>query len=246
MAMTATRVLVIEDDAAIRRGVVDALRFSGYECLEAMNGNQGLELALRGEYDILLLDLVLPGRGGLEILKELRGSRPQVPVIVLTARGEESDRVSGLRLGADDYVVKPFSVRELLARIEAVLRRSAERPSDLARVELPDCTVDFARREVRLQDGERRALSERESELFLYLARNAGRVVSREELLSRVWRISPKGCTTRAIDMHVARLREKIRDDAESPRILLTVRGKGYLFAGAAGERESTAGKADS
>ena len=129
--------LTIEDDAAIRRGIVDALRFAGYETLEAGRGRQGLELATTPEFDLLLLDLVLPECDGLEIFGRVRRLRPTLPVIMLTARGDESDRVRGLRDGADDYVVKPFSVRELLARVEAVLRRSAERPCDIAEVPIP-------------------------------------------------------------------------------------------------------------
>jgi DNA-binding response OmpR family regulator len=229
--MNRFRILVIEDDNAIRRGVADALRFAGYEPIEEDDGDGGLALATRAEYDLLLLDLVLPGRDGLEILEAVRAVRPTVPVIVLTARGDESDRIRGLRLGADDYVVKPFSVKELLARVEAVLRRSPERPSAVQRVKIPQGTADFARREIRFDDGERCALSEREAELLGYLARNTGRAISREEILSRVWRISPRGLATRTIDMHIARLREKIRDDATEPRVLLTVRGKGYVFA---------------
>jgi DNA-binding response OmpR family regulator len=177
-----------------------------------------------------LLDLVLPGRSGLEILRAVRQTRPTLSVIVLTARGEESDRVEGLRLGADDYVVKPFSVRELLARVEAVLRRAAERPIDVLQIELPQAVADLARREVRFEDGARAELSEREIELLRYLVANAGRAITRDELLAHVWRISPEGVSTRTIDMHVARLREKLRDDPAEPRIVMTVRGKGYMF----------------
>ncbi|HTL16981.1 MAG TPA: response regulator, partial [Patescibacteria group bacterium] len=135
--MSATRILVVEDDSAIRRGIVDALEFAGYEALQAGNGNEGMTQGLRGAFDLLLLDLILPGHSGFEILKAAREARPTLPIIILTARGEEADRVQGLRLGADDYVVKPFSVRELLARVEAVLRRSPERPSNVSKIKLP-------------------------------------------------------------------------------------------------------------
>ncbi|MEQ8791656.1 MAG: response regulator transcription factor [Pirellulaceae bacterium] len=225
------RILTIEDDSAIRRGIVDALKFAGYGVIEAGNGIDGRELAVQLAYDLLLLDLVLPGCGGLDILRELRKTRPTQPVIILTARGEEQDRVEGLRMGADDYVVKPFSVKELLARVEAVLRRSPERPGDVDRVAIPGGTADFARREIRYADGARCELSEREIELLRYLANNAGRAVARDELLANVWRISPQGVSTRTIDMHVARLREKLRDDSTDPHVVLTVRGKGYMFA---------------
>jgi DNA-binding response OmpR family regulator len=223
-------ILTIEDDAAIRRGIVDSLRFAGYDTIEASDGQAGLEMASRRQFDLLLLDLVLPKRDGFEILREVRRLRPTLPVIVLTARGDEADRVRGLRDGADDYVVKPFSVRELLARVEAVLRRSAERPADVSEIGIPGGTIDLARREVRFARAGRAELSEREAELLRYLAANAGRAVARDELLANVWRIPPRGLSTRTIDMHVTRLREKLRDDSAEPRVLLTVRGKGYMF----------------
>lgn len=223
-------ILIVEDDAAIRRGVADIVRFAGYAVLEASRGDDGLAMAAQQHYDLLLLDLVLPGADGLQILREVRRLRPTTPVIILTARGAEADRVNGLRLGADDYVVKPFSVQELLARIEAVLRRSPARPQVVESIELPGGVIDLSRREVRFGDR-RQELSEREIELLRYLASNAGRAISREEILTSVWRISADGLPTRTIDMHIARLREKLRDDSEEPRILLTVRGVGYMFA---------------
>ena len=230
------RILVIEDDAAIRRGIVDALRFKGYDPIEAGNGRDGMSLAEGADCDLILLDLVLPGPGGLEILRAVRASRPTLPVIILTAKGEENDRVAGLSGGADDYVVKPFSVKELLARVEAVLRRSPERPTDVATVPFPGGVADLKRAEVRFDDGGRCELSEREAELLRYLAQNCGRAISRDEILSRVWRIDPRGGETRTIDMHVARLREKLRDDPHRPRVILTVRGKGYAFGSPAAE----------
>ena len=235
-------ILTIEDDSSIRRGIVDSLAFAGYTVLESGNGKQGKEMAIRQDYDLLLLDLVLPGCSGLEILREVRLVRPTLPVIVLTARGEENDRVAGLRAGADDYVVKPFSVKELLARVEAVLRRSPERPTDRTTAEIPGGLADFSRREVRFHDGERSELSEKEAELLRYLVAHAGRAIDRDELLANVWRISPQGISTRTIDMHVARLREKLRDDPHDPQVLLTVRGKGYMIA--AGKESNPQGEA--
>jgi len=228
------RILTVEDDAAIRRGIVDALRFAGYEPLEAADGHLGLDMAVRLDYDLLLLDLVLPGPGGLEILRKVRETRPTMGVIILTARGEEADRVAGLRQGADDYVVKPFGVKELLARVEAVLRRSPERPLDLSYIEFRGGAADLARCELCFADGRRAAISQREAELMRYLAANADRAVTREELLAHVWRLDPQGITTRTIDMHVARLREKLGDNSDHPEVILTVRGKGYMFAGSA------------
>jgi DNA-binding response OmpR family regulator len=228
--MSLQRILTVEDDSAIRRGIVDALRFAGYEPLEAADGEIGLDMAVKREYDLLLLDLVLPKRDGLEILREVRRLRPTLPVIILTARGDETDRVQGLHGGADDYVVKPFSVKELLARVEAVLRRCAERPMDLETIAVPGGQIDLNRREIRLKKGGRSELSEKEIEIIRYLASNPGRAISREELLSNVWRIAPQGISTRTIDMHITRLREKLHDDPENPRVILTVRGKGYMW----------------
>lgn len=229
--MAAKRVLVVEDDDAIRRGIADALTFAGYEVLAAASGHEGLSRALAAAIDLVLLDLMLPGPSGFEILRAVREARPTLPVIILSARGEEADRVRGLRLGGDDYVVKPFSVKELLARVEAVLRRSPERPDRVQRIDLAGGMADLARCEVRFKDGTRHELSEREVALLGYLAAHRGRAVSREEILTRVWRLDPRGRETRTIDVHVANLRAKLRDDAESPKVLLTVRGKGYVFA---------------
>ena len=224
-------ILTIEDDHAIRRGIVDSLSFSGYKTVQADNGDDGLKLAVGNDYDLLLLDLALPGVPGLDILAKVRETRPTLPVIILTAKGTEEDRVAGLKMGADDYVVKPFSVKELLARVEAVLRRVPGRPSDVDGVEINGGRIDFARREIRNDKGDRHELSEREAELLRYLVLNSKRAVSRDEILSNVWRINPNGVSTRTIDMHVARLREKLGDDSHEPKILLTVRGKGYMFS---------------
>jgi len=222
-------VLVIEDDSAIRRGVVDALRFAGYAVQEAADGERGLAAALAGGADLILLDLLLPRKDGFDLLAELRAANSWTPVIILTARGEEADRVKGLELGADDYVVKPFSAKELLARVEAVMRRSAERPrGSLSTLKVAGRTVNFERREVRHADGESVELSEREAAILRYLAENRSRAVSREELLVRVWGLEARGIETRTVDMHVARLREKLRDDPAAPDVIATVRGKGY------------------
>ncbi len=226
--MQPKRVLVIEDDAPIRQGIADALRFHGYQALEADGGTDSLERALRGDYDLLLLDLVLPARDGLEILGEVQKALPTLPVIILTARGEEADRVRGLRLGADDYVVKPFSVKELLARVEAVLRRSPERPKPAGEVRFGGGAVDTASGKVRFADGREAQLTTLEADLLRYLGLNAGRAVSREELLARVWHLHAKGLETRTVDMHVARLREKLGDPPDGSGLIRTVRGKGY------------------
>jgi two-component system, OmpR family, alkaline phosphatase synthesis response regulator PhoP len=229
-----TTILVVEDDAAIRRGLCDALAFAGYAVGECARGDEAVDRALAAPCDLLLLDVLLPGKDGFQILRELRAAHPQLPVILLTARGAEEDRVRGLKLGADDYVVKPFSASELLARVEAVLRRSAERPRGLRMLRLGDRTVDLELGEVSLADGgETRRLSELESNILRYLVAHRGRPIDRKELLQRVWGGNAKEMETRTIDMHVRRLREKLERDPAEPKLLLTVRSRGYMFADA-------------
>ncbi|MFN4258710.1 MAG: response regulator transcription factor [Gemmataceae bacterium] len=227
----ATCIVVVEDEQAIRRGVVDALQASGYETLEAADGEAGLQAALRRDVDLVLLDLLLPCRDGLEVLVELRRYRPQLPVIILTARGGEEDRVRGLKLGADDYVVKPFSARELLARVEAVLRRSVDRPLEVKGARLGQAIIDLQRREIRWSEGERVELSETETGLLSFLLAHHRRAVSRDELLTRLWGIGPQGVETRTIDMHIARLRAKLKDPSgkKTPEAIVTVRAQGYM-----------------
>ena len=244
--MSEPSVLVVEDDTAIRRGLADALRYAGYRVVDHDNGREA-EAALLGQtFDLVLLDVVLPGVGGFELLDEIRRRSPELPVIMVTARGAESDRVKGLRQGADDYVVKPFSAKELLARVEAVLRRS-RRGADLTGIlTIGERTIDLARCEVRWADGHNRLLSEKEAAILRYLAGCAGRVVTREELLQRVWGLDPKGLETRTVDMHVARLREKLneRGDPENERsdneaVIVTVRARGYMLSQAVQVRDS-------
>jgi DNA-binding response OmpR family regulator len=223
-------VLIVEDELSIARIVRDYLEHEGFQVEHASDGEAALSAVRRANPDLIVLDLRLPKRDGLDVAREVR-KFSEVPIVMVTARGEEADRVAGLELGADDYIVKPFSVKELLARVEAVLRRSPQRPTDVTLVSIPSGVADFSRREIRYTDGSRAELSEREVELLRYLAENNGRAIAREELLENVWRISADGLPTRTIDMHVARLREKLRDDPHEPRVILTVRGKGYAFA---------------
>jgi two-component system, OmpR family, alkaline phosphatase synthesis response regulator PhoP len=230
--MRKKRILIVEDDNAIRGGIEDAMQSEGFDTITAANGIDGLNNAVKCDCDLVLLDLVLPGRDGLEILKEVRVTRPTLPVIILTARGEEPDRVNGLHLGADDYIVKPFSLKELLARVHAVLRRSPERPGDVQMIPIPGGAVDMERREIRFGDDEREELSEREAEVLRYLICHAGRAIDRREILSNVWRINPNAVVeTRTVDMCIVRLREKTHDDPAVPHLILTVRGKGYMWA---------------
>lgn len=226
----AQTVLVVEDDSAIRRGLVDALQFAGFRVLACADGQDGLDTALSAQLDLAILDVMLPRRDGFAILAEVRRARPSLPVILVTARGSEADRVHGLTTGADDYVVKPFSSKELLARVQAVLRRSAERPSDVGCITIAGRAIDFDRREVVRPDQSRVLLSEREAELLRYLVQNRGRAIARGELLERVWGL-PGASDTRAIDMHIVNLRDKLGDQPQAPEVVLTVRGKGYMLA---------------
>ena len=225
-------VVVVEDEDAIRRGIADVLTFAGYQVQEAADGAAGLTEARRAGVDLILLDLLLPKMNGFDVLSELRITNPSLPVIILTARGSEDDRVRGLRGGADDYVVKPFSARELLARVDAVLRRSPERSKPVIRISAGDTTVDCARREVRHGDDPPVALSEMEAEILQRLAAHAGRAVSREELLSSVWGLRDGTIETRAIDMHITRLRQKLsrRSPERAKEWIVTVRGEGYML----------------
>lgn len=225
------RILVVEDDNAIRRGLVDLLRLSGFAPLEAADGAAGLDAALTAEVDLVLLDILMPKMDGFGVLKEIRKAKPSLPVILLTAKGEEHDRVKGLKEGADDYVVKPFSPKELLARVEAVLRRSAERPSGIKKTTVAGRAINLERREVTLPNGETTSLSEREAEVLAYLITNRGRAIARDELLSRVWGLDPRGVHTRTVDMTIARLREVLNDDPADPAVIVTVRQKGYMLA---------------
>lgn len=231
--MTRTTVLVVEDDSAIRRGLVDALVFAGYTVLEAADGRQAVELGIESEVDLVLLDVRLPQVDGFEVLSAIRAARPALPIIMVTARGAEEDRVRGLREGADDYVIKPFSATELMARVEAVLRRSAERPGDVHLILSDRIRIDLDRREVHLpeSEGEPVALSEREAAILRYLAANRGRAIDRGELLHRVWGLDPRNLETRTVDMQIRRLRAKLGEDGTEHGLIVTVRSKGYMLA---------------
>lgn len=229
--MSKARIVVVEDEPAIRRGVCDALRMTGYEVVEAADGAIGLQEAQSGGIDLVLLDLMLPKLNGFQVLAELRRTCPTRPVIILTAKTSEDDRVRGLKMGADDYVGKPFSARELLARVEAVLRRTYKPADEVNVVQLGRARIDLQRREVRWSDNERGDLSETEAAVLKYLVSNRERAVSREELLGRVWGIGTAGLETRAVDMHIARLRAKLKDPdgTELPECIVTVRSHGYM-----------------
>lgn len=228
MPMEKPVILVIEDDPAVRRGIVDVLEYAGYATLEAADGHAGMNAALTFQYRLLLLDLVMPGPSGFDILSALKKKRPGQPVIILSARGEENDRVRGLVNGADDYVVKPFSMKELLARVDAVLRRTCERAAPADERTIGDARVDFRSGVIEFGDGRSEALSEKESQLLRYLMDANGRLVARDEILRQLWNLDPARTDTRTLDMHMMHLRAKLGDKDQT--MLKTVRGKGWMF----------------
>ena len=224
----AKTVLIVEDERAIVEILKFNLKREGYETLEALDGQTGLQLAQTEDPDLILLDVMLPKMNGFDICKTLRAENRTTPIIMLTARGEEEDRVQGLKLGADDYIVKPFSIRELLARIEAVLRRSPERPRQLREIRIPGATLDSANRLITFKDGRETSLTAREFEFLTYMATHPNRVITRDELLRRVWDVDPRLTDTRSVEMTVMRLRDKLGAASASP--LETLRSQGYRW----------------
>lgn len=223
------RILIVEDDPGIRRALSDALTVSGYEILEAGDAKEGMRLALTQNYDLALLDIVLPGgQSGLDILHAITQEHPGTPVIMLTAKGSEDDRVRGLQGGADDYLVKPFSIRELLARMEAVLRRSPDRPVLMTDIPLPGGILRVEDHAIVRDSGEEVPLSGREFDLLHYFVTHPDRVISRETLLRRVWDLDPRSVETRSVEMTLTRLREKLGE--EMSLSLYTQRGQGYRW----------------
>lgn len=224
------RVLVVDDEESIRKLVEYNLTQAGFEVLTAEEGHAALAIVSQKEIDLLILDLMLPGISGLELCKRLRQEQSKIPIIMLTARGEEIDRVLGLEMGADDYVTKPFSPRELVARVRAVLRRrhesGGESGSGEGVITVGMVVLDPDKYIVTVR-GERIDLTPREFELLHYLLRHIDRVVSRDQLLDRVWGYEYAG-DTRLVDVHISHLRDKIEEDPKSPRYIKTVRGVGY------------------
>jgi DNA-binding response OmpR family regulator len=225
------RILVVEDEDSISQPFAEALRRAGFEPLVTRTAAGALELAAEAEPDLVMLDLSLPDGDGRDVCRELR-RRSDVPIVMLTARGTEMDRIVGLELGADDYVVKPFSARETISRIRAVLRRSAPRDGDGADEKalwVGELELDPAARTARLA-GKELDLPRKEFDLLAELMRNAGRVVKREELMSKVWDVNWFG-STKTLDVHIGWLRRKLGDDPNQPRYIETVRGVGFRFA---------------
>jgi DNA-binding response OmpR family regulator len=223
------KILLIEDEEAILIGVSDALTAAGYAVETASDGESGLERGLKGDCDLILLDIMLPFIDGFEIAKRLRESNVTTPIIMLTAKDSEEDKLKGLSIAADDYVTKPFSIKELLARINAVLRRIKDSPDIVG---INDITVNFSRHEMTKGD-EHLKLTTKEAEILKYFIENKEKIITREELLEKVWGYKhPKDIETRTVDIYIVKLRGKIETDPNNPAIITTVRSKGYKFDG--------------
>ena len=227
-----SRVLVIEDEAAILRGLADNLRLESYDVLTAADGETGYELLRSQKPDLVILDLMLPRMSGYDVCRKARANGMEMPILMLTARGQEMDRVAGLDLGADDYVTKPFSLAELLARVRALLRRSNANPGageSIASLAFEDIEIDFAKYEAR-RAGRALEMTRKEFQVLRYMASRPGQVVTREELLEAVWGYE-KYPTTRTVDNHILSLRAKLEREPGKPGHLLTVHGVGYKWA---------------
>lgn len=224
------KILVVEDEPNMVVGLRDNFEFEGYEVITALDGVEGLQLALAESPDLVVLDVMMPRMSGLEVCKQLRAQRASIPIIMLTARGQEVDKVVGLELGADDYVTKPFSIRELLARVKAVLRRTSVLPKDLDQHTFGDVEVDLRRCRV-LRSGKALDVSSKEFELLKYFICHPGETLSRHQLLEDVWGYEHYP-TTRTVDTHLVRLRQKLEPNPEQPQYFLTVHGTGYRFVG--------------
>ncbi|MET0557872.1 MAG: response regulator transcription factor [Solirubrobacterales bacterium] len=229
MANGSARILLVDDEQSIQTLLSYPLRKDGYHVTSALDGGEALQRFEEGRFDLVILDLMLPRLDGVEVCRELR-SRSQVPIIMLTAKGSETDKVAGLEVGADDYITKPFSMREFRSRVKAALRRSrmGSESTDEERIESGDLTVDFGRRMVTLREQEVR-VTYVEFEILGALARSPGRVLTREKLLEHVWGDSEYR-DPRTVDVHIRHLREKLEQDPKEPEFLFTVRGVGYRF----------------
>lgn len=226
------KILVVEDDISIITGVVDLLISENYEVIQATDGEVAIEKYESENPDFILLDIMIPKKSGYDVCRYIRNKNNSIPILMLTAKGQEVDKVVGLELGADDYVVKPFGINELLARIRALLRRSINGSveDDASRVNFGNIIVDYKRFEGK-RDGSIVELSKREIELIKLFKKHEGEVLKRFDILEEVWGIEYEG-TTRTLDQHIAKLRQKIEDDPANPRLIQTVHGAGYRFSG--------------
>ena len=223
-----TKVLLVDDEKTLVKALKFNLEKEGFEVVEAFDGVEALKKAFEVNPDIIILDLMLPGMDGFEVCREIR-KKEEIPIIMLTAKGEDIDKVLGLELGADDYMTKPFNPRELLARIKAILRRSSGREAELRKqIQVGPLWIDLLQHRVRLNDREI-DLTAKEFALLSFLASHAGRVYSRDKLLKQIWGYDYFG-DARTVDVHIRHLREKIEENPSSPRMILTVWGTGYKF----------------
>lgn len=220
------RILIAEDEPNMRLGLKDNLEFESYEVELAIDGKQALEKARAGNYNLILLDVMMPEMSGFDVCKRLRKEEIDTPIIFLTAKGEEIDKVLGLELGADDYIIKPFSLRELLARVKAVLRRTETVAANESVLTIGSITFDFQRYEA-FENGEPVKLSHKEFEIVHHLWENRNTVVSRDQLLKEVWNYENQP-TTRTVDNFILKIRQKIEENPNSPKYILTVHGAGY------------------
>ena len=221
-------ILVVEDDVSILRGLHDNLKFEGYKILTAKEGYEGLRLALEESPDMLILDIMLPGLNGYDICRKVKDKKPEIPVIMLTARGKEVDKIAGLDLGADDYVTKPFSLPELLARIRAVFRRYHKKEIDQKKYSFGKVVLDFKKYQAFVGKKEIK-LSGREFEIIKYLVEHAEEVVHRHDLLDEVWGYDSEP-TTRTVDNYILDLRKKLEENPSTPKHIISIRGVGYKF----------------
>ena len=224
------RLLIVEDEPAIRTGLADVFVYHGFEVDSTGSGADGLARSLSGQFDLILLDVMLPKLNGFEVLRELRRRQLEMPVIMLTAKGEQLDKVRGLEMGADDYVTKPFGLPELRARIQAVLRRKRRHEKSVEQVSFGGVRVDFAARAVWLDDAQV-TLTAREMDLLRFFISREGQALERQEILNNVWGFDYFG-TDRTVDNFINRLRQKLERDPDNPRHFQTVRGVGYRFSG--------------
>jgi two-component system alkaline phosphatase synthesis response regulator PhoP len=224
------KILIVEDEPGMVAGLRDNFEFEGYQVLSALDGVSGLERALAESPDLVILDVMMPRMSGLDVCKQLKSKRPAIPIIMLTARGQEVDKVVGLELGADDYVTKPFSIRELLARVKAVLRRVGSVPKAQDSYSFGDVQVNLQSCQVSRQ-GRSLDFSSKEFDLLKYFLSHPGEALTRDRLLEEVWGYD-KFPTTRTVDAHIVRLRQKLEPKPDDPRFFLTVHGTGYKFVG--------------
>ena len=225
-----TRILIVEDEPAMVAGLRDNFEYEGYEVISAADGAEGLDRALSDNPDLVVLDVMMPRMSGLDVCKQLKSQRPSIPIIMLTARGQEIDKVVGLELGADDYVTKPFSIRELMARVKAVLRRVAPHAPALEVYRFSDVEVNVRSNEV-LRAGTAVDLSAKEFALLAYFVAHPAETLTRDRLLDAVWGYENYP-NTRTVDTHIVHLRQKLEPNPEEPRFILTVHGSGYKFVG--------------